>query len=372
MTQELPLHGGQLRQIAERFGVPVSQLLDFSANINPDGPPPAVVASLRASLEDPAVLNTYPDLDQLELKQALGRFAGVPSQMISVANGFVPLLASALSWLNVKRCLLPVPAFLEYRRTLEQCGVAVLPHALTPDSDFRYDIDALLTGDHDAILLANPQNPSGVLTAKRELLSLVEGAASRRMLVLLDEAFIDYAPEHSLALEVERLPNLNVFRSVTKFFAVPGLRVAYAITNKTTTRKLHEHIAPWPITTLAARAIAAGLEDETFAQRTRLLNTQRRGDLIQQFAAIGVPTCASGANFLLLRVPGPAASFWQRLIVEHSLVLRECSNYESLSAHYLRTAVRSDRENARLLEAFGIVLSRTDDTNRSLMEADRR
>ena len=77
MTQQPPLHGGQLRQIAVRFGIPITQLLDFSASINPDGPPPAVLANLRASLDEPSALTTYPDLDQLELKQAIGRFAGV-------------------------------------------------------------------------------------------------------------------------------------------------------------------------------------------------------------------------------------------------------------------------------------------------------
>jgi threonine-phosphate decarboxylase len=112
MIQETPFHGGQLRQIAERFGIPMSGLLDFSANINPDGPPPVVLSSLRASLDDPAVLNTYPDLDQFELKRAIGRFAGVSPQMITVANGFVPLLESALRLLKGSDVFCPSRRFL--------------------------------------------------------------------------------------------------------------------------------------------------------------------------------------------------------------------------------------------------------------------
>lgn len=361
MTPETPLHGGQLRQIAERFGIPLWELLDFSANINPDGPPPAVLSSLRASLDDHAVLNTYPDLDEFELTQAIGRFAGVSPQMITVGNGFVPLLESALRLLKGKRCLLPVPSFLEYRRTLERLGVEIIPHTLTRDSGFRYDVEALLTGEHDAILLANPQNPSGVLTSQRELLSLVEAAALRRMLVLLDEAFIDYAPAQSLALDAERLPNLIVFRSVTKFLGVPGLRVGYMVAHQAMTRKLRDDLAPWPITTLAARAVAAGLADEAFAARTRLLNERRSGNLRLRLQSLGVQTYLSAANFLLFRLPVPdqQSSFWQRMIVEHSLVLRDCSNYEALSPGHIRTAVRNEQENTRLVKAVNEVSSQS-------------
>ena len=123
-----PAHGGQLRQISERFGIPASQLLDFSANINPQGPPATVLEAMRAALDAPAVLTTYPDLEQAELKSCIAASAGVEVSAIAVANGFVPLLEASLRTLSVRRCLLPVPAFGEYRRTLERVGVAVTPY----------------------------------------------------------------------------------------------------------------------------------------------------------------------------------------------------------------------------------------------------
>lgn len=359
MMQEAPLHGGQLRHISERFGIPVSRLIDFSANTNPDGPPPSVLSTLRASLDDPEVLSVYPDLEQPELKRAIALFADVSTSAITLGNGFVPMLESALRLLKITRCLLPVPAFVEYRRTLERGGIEVIPHRLSEESDFRYDVDALGSGERGAILLANPQNPSGVLTSKVDLLALVEQAAARGMIVLLDEAFIDYAPSHSLASEAERLPNLIIFRSVTKFFGVPGLRVAYAVANDVMTKALSSAIAPWPITTLAARAVAAGLADEDYTERTRLVNERRRGDLKAALETLGIRTYPSAANFLLMRPPVSVhdGSFWERMIVEHCLVLRDCSNYEALSSGHLRTAVRTERDNALLADAVREVLS---------------
>jgi threonine-phosphate decarboxylase len=358
MIELVPLHGGQLRQISERFNIPSSQLIDFSANINPDGPPPAVLSTLRTCLEDISMLTAYPDLEQVQLKQSIARYAGVRPQNLVVANGFIPLLECALRTLKVKRCLLPVPAFVEYRRSLVQAGVQIEPHILPPVSNFRYDMDAMMHGDHDTVLLANPQNPSGVLTSREILLRFVSRCAERNITVLLDEAFIDYTPLDSLTTDVTHLPNLVVFRSVTKFHGIPGLRVAYAVANESIAQTLNANLPPWPITTMASYAVASALEDQPYAERTRLYNDQRRTRLRAGLEAHGVQVCPSSANFLLLRLPDAVSpdSFWKRMIIEHHIVLRDCSNYEGLPSRHFRVAVRTEKDNERLLRAVSQAL----------------
>jgi threonine-phosphate decarboxylase len=354
-----PMHGGQLRHIAARFNIPAEQLLDFSANINPEGPPSTVLESLRQSLADPATLTAYPDLEETDLKLALATYTGLAPANIAVSNGFVPLLRAAFEGRRIRHCLLPVPAFVEYRRSLTQAGIRITPHALDHAVDFRYDLQALVTGDHDAILLANPQNPSGVLTGKAVLLELVARAATRNITVLLDEAFIDYAPGESLTAEIERHPNLVVFRSLTKFFAVPGLRVAYAASSASNIAALSDALAPWPITTLASRAIAAAIADHPFADHTRSLNEQRRSSLAASLQALGLATYPSAANFLLLRLHSSIDPdrLWRRMIERHGIVLRACTNYESLPSGHLRSAVRTELDNARLIEAIRQILT---------------
>lgn len=353
MIELVPLHGGQLRQVSERFNIPTSQLIDFSANINPDGPPPAVLSTLRTSLEDLSILTAYPDLEQAGLKRSIADYNGVHPKNIAVANGFVPLLESALRTLGVKRCLLPVPAFVEYRRCLARAGVEIETHILTPDSNFRYDVHALVHGGHDAVLLANPQNPSGVLTTRNILFQLVSECADRNITVLLDEAFIDYAPLDSLTLDVERFANLIVFRSVTKFHGIPGLRVAYAVANEAIVRALNEYLPPWPITTLASCAVMSALVDHPFAELTRLHNDRRRTRLSGDLDALGIQAYPSAANFLLLRLPDGTSveRLWKHMIAEHHMVLRDCSNYEALPSRHLRTAIRTEEENDKLVGA---------------------
>ena len=353
MIELVPLHGGQLRQISERFNIPSSQLIDFSANINPDGPPPAVLSTLRTSLEDLSILTAYPDLEQAGLKRFIANYNGVHPKNITVANGFVPLLESALRTLGVKRCLLPVPAFVEYRRSLARAGVEIETHILTPDSNFHYDVHALVHGGYDAVLLANPQNPRGILTTRDILLQFVSECADRNITVLLDEAFIDYAPLASLTLDVEQFTNLIVFRSVTKFHGIPGLRVAYAVDNETIVRALNEYLPPWPITTLAFCAVMSALVDHPFAERTRLHNDRRSTRLSGDLNALGIHAYPSAANFLLVRLPEgvSAQRLWKHMIAEHHMVLRDCSNYEALPSRHLRTAIRTEEENDKLVRA---------------------
>ena len=358
MTTTVPRHGGQLREIAEHFGIPVADLHDFSANINPDGPPHAVLEALRSCIEDPASLTAYPDIEEIELRQSIATYAGVSPANVAVANGFVPLLQVALQSAKVRRCLIPVPCFSEYSRTLLQMGVSIAALPLDPSTNFKYEIESLLAGDHDAILLANPQNPSGVFASRDVLLQLVAQAAERHMTVLLDEAFIDYTPADSLVTEIERYPNLVVFRSVTKFFGVPGLRVAYAVANPGTIRAFHHGLAPWAISTLASRAVSAAIADIAFADHARLLNDRRKTILKHRLEVEGIRIYPSAANFVLLRLPGwvNANWFWQQMITRHGIVLRNCSNYESLPLGHLRAAVRPEEDNDCLVSAVNLLL----------------
>ena len=358
-VSEVPLHGGQLRQISERFSIPISDLIDFSANISPDGLPPSVLAILRASIEDLSILTSYPDLEETTLKESIAKYCGLSPQQLIVANGFVPLFESGLRTLSIKRCLLPVPAFVEYRRSLANCGVEISSHYLTPCSGFQYDARDLANGHHDAIVLANPQNPSGVLTRKEVLLDLVRRCADRNINVFLDEAFIDYAPSESLTQDLEQFSNLIIFRSVTKFYSIPGLRVAYAAANQSLAKLLNEKLPPWPITTLAALAATAALKDESFAVSARILNEARRTQLMTGLKEQGLYPYPSAANYLLFQLPASVSpqTFWERMILDHHLVLRNCSNYEGLPPGHFRCAVRTELENEALLRGISKVLS---------------
>jgi threonine-phosphate decarboxylase len=358
-----PVHGGQLRQIATRYGIPAERLIDFSANINPAGPPRSVHAAIRQALEDTTTLVRYPDLELVELKQTIADYTGVQPDNIAVANGFVPLLEAALRSLKIERCLLPVPSFSEYRTVLENAGIDVTHYRLLPDDGFSYEprtiLRASLDQTSDAILMANPQNPSGTRCDVETMQRLIGTAAQHNITVLLDEAFIDYCPLDSVTRLAVDQANVIVFRSLTKFFAIPGLRVAYAVANASKVHAMNRFIAPWPITSFASNAVCAALSDGTYAEESRLTNDRRRLWLSRELSRLEIATYPSGANFLLLRFPATVdvSLLWERMIVEEQLVLRSCANFEGLATRHLRIAVRSEEENERLICGLERVLS---------------
>lgn len=354
----MPRHGGQPHAFAGLTGKSPGQVIDFSASINPDGPPASVVAALQAALTDPTSLTRYPDLENGELKQALAAYAGCAVENVAVANGFVPLLEAALQVLPIRSCVVPVPAFNEYRRALEHLGIAIEAVALIPAQNFAYDADQLLASTADAVLLANPQNPTGVLTPAAALRSLIQRAARQGKYVLLDEAFIDYAPGKSLAGVAAQHANLVVFRSVTKCFGIPGLRVAYAVAERALAQAIVDRLAPWPCTNLAASGVIAAVGDTAFIASFAQRNADRRAVFQAGLEQLGFHVYPAAANYLLLHAPAlmDVRKLWGEL-ASKGFLLRSCENFEATQPGHLRVAVRSDADNALLLAEVARLLS---------------
>jgi threonine-phosphate decarboxylase len=168
-TRVLPAHGGQLSAIAAAFSVPMDRLLDFSASIYPDGPSPRVIEALSDALRIPDQLRRYPDLESIALRANLETYAAVPADNIVLANGIVPLMSASLRAMQVRRCLLPVPAFGEYRRIFERDSIEFHTYPLDPNANFRPDLELMIeycvARSCDSVVLNNPHNPSGATFA---------------------------------------------------------------------------------------------------------------------------------------------------------------------------------------------------------------
>ncbi|HEX9201191.1 MAG TPA: aminotransferase class I/II-fold pyridoxal phosphate-dependent enzyme [Acidobacteriaceae bacterium] len=363
VAASLPAHGGQLHGIAARFNLPATKLLDFSASIVPGGPSPRVTQAIANSLSNPEELRTYPDLDSQALRLTLANYANVPESNILVGNGMVPLLSATLRAMSAQRCMLPVPAFGEYRRTLEREGVAVEAWPLSEADEFQTDLLHLVASCAervcDTLLLTNPHNPTGAVLAATELSAAVQRAQRYGIRILIDEAFIDFIPQDSLDTHVPEFSNLIVFRSVTKFFAMASLRIAYMIAPKQLVHGIRELLAPWPISTLAAVGAIAAIEDEVWIADALVRNRRERENLATQLAALGLTVYPAGANFLFLRLGDDHTNrnVWERLILDHGIVVRNCATFETLDETYFRVAVLGSSDNLRLIRAFGALLN---------------
>jgi adenosylcobyric acid synthase len=340
-------HGGNITKLAAAAGRPAGEILDFSANINPLGPPEwlrPLISSLVSSLIH------YPDPDCTDLVQAFSERFGVSADEVLMGNGETDLLY-LLPWVLGKgRAVIPVPAYADYGAAAESAGMAVERLPLREEKGFIPDIaeiEPMLRGD-EVVFLGRPNNPTGHFLpadAFREL-------ASRHptTIFVIDEAFADFVTEESL-LAKERPGNIVVMRSFTKFYAIPGLRLGAVVGDREIIRRLRAHAPPWSVNTLAQAVGAAALRDVEYAKETRRFVRERREELARELEAIpGFFVYPGMANFLLIRIDrgDVSASELARRLLGDGIAIRICDNFAGLDGRFFRVAVRTAEENGRL------------------------
>jgi threonine-phosphate decarboxylase len=360
LVQKENMHGGDVWQVAEEFGIAASEILDFSSNINPVGLPSRASERLARDASDSRLLSFYPDPSARRLRKALSDRLSVPPDAIVVGPGAESLLSPILRFLHPRRALVPVPAFSEYRRVCEQQGIEFTPFFLERSESFRTPVhrfcECLQRDRSELVFLNNPHNPTGAILEPHEVRRIREGANACGAALLLDEAFIDYAPRASLAGDAAAGPGLVVLRSLTKFYGCPALRVGYAIACPETIRGIESISSTWPVTQLAIDALAEAVADREFEEASLRENSEAREALVRSLSALGMAVFPSAANYLFVELPAdmPCASKLRAdLIRKHRILIRNCDSYEGLaSGRCVRVAVRSHEENRRLIQAM--------------------
>jgi threonine-phosphate decarboxylase len=275
------VHGGDVWKVAERFQAGVKGILDFSANVNPLGPSRRVIETI---CENVWRLPYYPDPDCTELKKALTRYIGeIGTDNLVVGNGSTELiyLFCEVFMERGDSALIPEPTFGEYENAVKRAGGR--PVYVKLGRDFRIDVNLILekmTPSVKAVFLCNPNNPTGILASREDLLEIIEIAAKNNLLVFIDEAFIEFVDDkkrYSLAREVKNYENLFVLRSLTKAFGLAGLRVGYGVACEDLIEVLSKGKVPWGVSCLAQVAAIAALEDQEHLKRTQeLVNRERK------------------------------------------------------------------------------------------------
>ncbi len=350
-------HGGDAAQAARELGISLTDILDFSASINPLGMPAEVLEAARSALEEAL---HYPEVDAVSLISDLAGFHDIPAEHFLAGNGSTELIYLFPRVFHPRHALLVAPAFSEYARSLQLEETEIDLFVLRAEESFRFDPELLLhrlAPDHDLILFANPGNPTGV-GIDPDTVEEIAYAVREQALVAVDEAFVDFCPELSVLPRVPRHSNLYVFRSFTKFYAIPGLRAGYLAGPALGISHLKEAQEPWALSVPALAAARACLPRKNFRHRTLETVSRLREHLATGLSALGLRTFPSRANYLLARLEkGPlAAAELAALLRPQGILIRDCANFFPLDGRYLRVAVRREAENERLLAALGKAL----------------
>lgn len=353
-------HGGNIADLALRAGRSAEAILDFSANINPLGAPEWLRQVVNRSLDDTV---HYPDPDMLALRSAAARAVGMPPEQVVAGNGSTEILYAIPRVAGCARAIIPVPSYADYERA---CALAHVPvtHITMDEGDaFCLNIPKLEAALRESlepalVFLGNPNNPTGATLSPDIVRALC--AAHPQDLFVIDEAFADFC-EPPVTLLPDIPENALVVRSLTKFFALPGIRLGVAYAAESWAERIHGMILPWSLGTMAQAVGARLFDDVAYATTTREKTASWRSELYEGLSSFDALTVWAGAaNYLFCKITHAqmtAPELADRLLREWGMAIRVCDNYPGLGAAFFRVAVRMPEENQRLLEAMAHIFA---------------
>lgn len=323
-------HGGDLFAAAERGGVPWQQVLDFSASINPLGPSPRVKEAILSSLDRIA---HYPSIHARHLRLRLAREWEVAEEQILTGNGAVDLLRDFCAYFPEGH--LAVPVFSEF-------------HRLWPNALFCRVDDASTWPTQGALVMTRPVNPTGSLIDAEIVVAYLRRSKAT---ILVDESFVDFSGAGSIVGLTSEFPGLLVLRSLTKFHALPGLRIGALVGHPETVECLAQLRPPWAVNALAEQAALAAIDDREHADATRKFVQQERAWLARQLAEIpNAVVWPSVANYIYIEIPD--ATGLVRFAAQRNILIRDCTGWPGCERSGIRVAVRRRWENERLLAVY--------------------
>ncbi|NLZ52014.1 MAG: threonine-phosphate decarboxylase [Thermoanaerobacteraceae bacterium] len=355
------IHGGNVYKAAEELNISHDDILDFSANINPLGFPAAVKKIILNHIKD---IVHYPNVEQVKLKKAAAKYYGTRPENLMPGNGSVELIHIILEALRPSKAIIPSPTFSEYAISCQNRNIETVFVNLRTNN-FRFDLQ-MIKNLKDAItpssmlILCNPNNPTGRLIKQQGLSALLEMLSSKKSYLLVDEAFMDFVDvSESMVGVIEQYNNLIILKSVTKFFALPGLRLGFVLACPELIKKFYTLKDPWNINTFAGIIGAEVMGDLQYIDKTRKYIAQEKLRFWRNLKSIpAIEPLYPEANFIFIKmtadikIPALAESLKQKRIL-----IRDCSNYMFLDDSFFRVAVKSREDNDIFISALKEVLN---------------
>ena len=358
-----PVHGGVKPSQLRALGLRPEDVLDFSASVSPIGPPDGVWDALRQ-----VDLGAYPDPLCLELRESLSQnlhpFQGkpVPVERILVGNGsteIIHLLARAyLSGLGSdgeSSVFQLTPTYSEYTGACRQAGATVSSFEATPGLMFRWDTvkaaQRIVQERPSLVFVCNPNNPTGVYLSRQDVEPLAEAAGACGGLLVIDEAYLSFVSGPWDSMSLPALDNVVLLRSMTKDYALTGLRLGYAIAPEDVIANLEAFQPDWSVNSLAQAAGLAALADTCYLPRARQAVDQAKAFLSDRLDRLSLTVHPSEANFLLVNVAD--ANVWHDKLMRLGLFVRDCTSFGL--PEYIRIGIRSIADCQRLIEGMETV-----------------
>lgn len=359
-------HGGNINQLADKLQCPVHEIVDMSCNLNPLGTPFFIIKIISNRLD---TIHHLPEPDAISIRQGFARHHDINPDKVIAGNGTTWFIFTLPHALELKNAVIAGPTYADYK---DACYMHNIPWKFVladVTHQFVPDLDAIsqLAKTADAVFICNPNNPTGTLLSKEQIESLA--TAHEDTLFIIDESylpFVDQAKEISLVSE-NKYQNVLVLSSMSKIFAIPGLRTGFISGPEPVILKLMKFYQPWSVNALAQAVICDIFEQsekiDPFYQETRAFVQRERQSFLTTMALVkGIELFDSTTCFILAKLTNRLTS--DQLCEAtggYKILIRDCANFDGLSDKYIRFSLKNTFENKRLARVIQTVLETSHD-----------
>ena len=330
-------HGGIYSIKSQKPGI-----IDYSSNINPLGCHPGVKKYIKKQMK---LLSVYPDSDSLELKKNLKWYTKVPEDQIVVGNGATEIIYNfCQAFLNKKTpILIPIPTFGEYEvaSKLQNSKISFFKTMNLNDSFHSFIKEIPKKG---CVFLCNPNNPTGILISRKKIQKIIEISMKKSTVVFVDECFIELSdPKQSVVKDLKKYENLFVLRSLTKSFG---------LANKKLISILNKIKIPWNVSGISQKAASAALCYHDYIEKSRKIIPKETKFLRKAISKINGFSCfQTDTNFILIKTK-TKSNILQKKLLKKKILIRDCNSFRGLNHNFIRIAVKTHKENLKLIKAL--------------------
>lgn len=345
--------GRSKKEIAEKYGVKEEDIVKLGSNENPWGPAPGVYDAIKNAISD---MNRYPESNHEYLKEKIAEYAGVsPEQVIVGGDGadeIFDVLAKTLIEPGDEFITHP-PTYTYYEYIFKQ-QFAKPVYARWDVEENRLDVESVLdkiTDKTKAIFLCTPNNPTGGLIPQEDIIRVIEATDA---LVVVDEAYWEFSETNNVNL-LDKYDNVFIIRTFSKVMGLAGLRIGYGLSNPEFLEKMNRIKPVFSLTVPSQKAVIATLDDKNFIEDSTRKAIAEREYLYESVDAIeNLHIYKSKSNYLLIDLhrSGYTAAQLAEKLMEHGIIVRDCTSFQDLDEYYIRISVETHPKNEKFIKVL--------------------
>ena len=352
------VHGGQAWRL--------QGIEDFSHNLNPFGPPEGIEEIIASAIKD---IGHYPDDTCAELKETVSKAFNIDVDCITVGAGSSDIIRNVPNTFfgPNDRVVLNRPSFAEYAQQCRIVGADIVWNDLLLKDDFRIDLDSLYGKIDDrvkAVYICNPNNPTGRVEPREKIISIVRECEERGVLVFLDETLLELVPGYAditLSGLVDKFSNLIVATSLTKSFAIPGIRIGFGLSNPDIISEMEKVRMTWNVGQIEQTVANVLIRDHLdYVDHAAAVMGEESEVLNSSLNNVGFPAGPVSDSFFYfndLSPIGMSCAEFQKKMLSHGIMVRDCSSFGDQFRNYVRYSVKDRERNCRFLAAVDSVLN---------------